>query len=64
MISLPISVLLTKDEKFISLSTIKEHQNFCKAFLKSYHSFEKRKTEDKDKNKFKFEEDFFQTEKI
>ena len=63
MISIPISVLSTKNEEYISLSTIKEHQNFCKAFLKSYHSYEKKKTEDKGKNKNKFEENFFQTEK-
>jgi len=64
MISLPISVLTTKEEIFISLSTIQEHQKFCKSLLKSYHSFEKRKTEGKNKIKFKFdEEDFFQTQK-
>jgi len=63
MISLPISVLSTKIESFISLSTIKEHQQFCKNFLNSYHSFEKKKTGDKEKNKFKFEEEFFQTQK-
>ena len=64
MISLPISVLTTKEEIFISLSTIQEHQKFCKSLLKSYHSFEKKKTEGKNKIKFKFEEDeFFQTQK-
>ena len=60
MISLPISVLTTKEEKFISLSTIQEHQKFCKALLKSYHSFEKKKSED---NKYKFEDEFFQNQK-
>ena len=62
MISLPISVLTTKDEIFISLSTIQEHQKFCKALLKSYHSFEKKKSEDKDKNN-KFDDIVFQTQK-
>ena len=61
MISLPISVLTTKEETFISLTTIQEHQKFCKALLKSYHSFEKKKSEDKDK--YKFEDIFFQTQK-
>ena len=51
MISLPISVLSTKIENFIPLSTIKEHQQFCKNFLNSYHSFKKKKTGDKEKNK-------------
>ena len=63
MISLPKSVLLTKKEIYISLSTIEEHQKFCKAFLNSYHSFEKKKTEGKSKNNFKFEGEFFQTMK-
>ena len=63
MISLPISVLTTKEEIYISLSTIHEHQKFCKSLLKSYHSFEKKKTEGKNKIKFKFEEEFFQTQK-
>ena len=61
MISLPISVLTTKEEAFISLSTVQEHQKFCKALLKSYHSFEKKKSEDKDKNKL--DEVFFQNQK-
>ena len=60
MISLPISVLTTKDEKYIPLSTIQEHQKFCKALLKSYHSFNKKKTEDNSKNKFKSELEFYQ----
>ena len=63
MISLPISVLQTKDENFISLSTIQEHQKFCKSFLKSYHSFERKKTLDKDKTKTKLEELFCITHK-
>ena len=63
MISLPKSVLLTKNYNYISLSTIEEHQKFCKAFLNSYHSFEKKKTEGKGKNNFKFEGEFFQTVK-
>ena len=63
MISLPISVLTTKEEIYISLSTIQEHQKFCKSLLKSYHSFEKKKTEGKNKIKFIFEEEFFQTQK-
>ena len=63
MISLPISVLQSKDENFISLSTIQEHQKFCKSFLKSYHSFERKKTLDKDKTKTKLEELFCITHK-
>ena len=63
MISLPISVLSTKIENFIPIATIKEHQQFCKNFLNSYHSFKKKKTGDKEKNKFQFEEEFFQTQK-
>ena len=63
MISLPISVLTTKDENIISLTTIQEHQKFCKDLLQSYHSFKKKKTGNKDKNKFKSELDFYQSQK-
>ena len=65
MISLPISVLTTNEENFISQSTIQEHQKFCKALLKSYHSFKNKKigVQGKTKTKFKFEENFFSENK-
>ena len=62
MSSLPYILFTSQDEK--DLLTIQEHQNFCKQLLKSYQSYEKRKSEEKiDKNKFKSEEEFLQAQR-
>ena len=64
MCSLPFSILSKQDENIIPLLTIQEHQKFCKSLLKSYQSYEKRKTEEKvDINKYNLEDNIFQTQK-
>ena len=64
MCSLPFSILLNQDENILPLLTIQEHQKFCKSLLKSYQSYEKRKSEEKsDINKYNLEDELFQTQK-
>ena len=64
MSSLPYFILSCQNEEILSSLTVQEHQKFCKLLLKSYQSYEKRKSEEKaDKNKFKSEEEFLQTQR-
>ena len=64
MCSLPFLILSKQDEKILPLLTIQEHQKFCKSLLKSYQSYEKRKSEEKsDINKYNLDDELFQTQK-
>ena len=64
MCSLPFSILSKQDENILPLLTIQEHQKFCKSLIKSYQSYEKRKSEEKtDINKYNLEDELFQTQK-
>ena len=41
MASIPFSILVSQNQKVLPLSTIQEHQKFCKKFLKEHQIFEK-----------------------
>ena len=43
MASIPYSILLTQKQNVLPISTIQEHQKFCKKFQKAHQTFEKYK---------------------
>ena len=49
MASIPYSILLTQKENVLPLSTIQEHQKFCRKFLKVHQAFEKYNNNSKNK---------------
>jgi len=49
MASIPYSILLTQKENVLPMSTIQEHQKFCRKFLKVHQAFEKYNNNSKNK---------------
>ena len=52
MASIPYSILLCQKEHVLPMSTIQEHQKFCKKFLKAHQTFEKYKNNSNSKLAF------------
>jgi hypothetical protein len=52
MASIPYSILLNQKNNVIPLSTIQEHQKFCRKFVKAHQSFEKYKNNSQSKIAF------------
>ena len=64
MSSIPFSILSSQDDNILPKLTIEEHQNFCKLLLKSYQSYERRKSEERqDRNKCKYENEYNENQK-
>ena len=64
MSSIPYSILSSLNDDILPILTIEEHQKFCKSLLKSYQSYEKKKSEEKiDRNIYKSEDEFFETQR-
>ena len=52
MASIPYSILLCQKENVLPMSTIQDHQKFCKKFLKAHQTFEKYKNNSNSKLAF------------
>ena len=63
MASIPYSILLCQKENVLPMSTIQDHQKFCKKFLKAHQIFEKYKKNSNSKLAFINDNVFFSIKK-
>ena len=63
MASIPYSILVSKKQRVLPLSTIQEQQKFCKKFLKAHQTFEKFKNNSNTKLAFIYDNVFLFNQK-